>query len=1017
MKKIFTILLFTLPAFLLAQTQVTDYQVISKSPIDYKILGKSGNKIFVWADKPEGADEILVKEISGNKFKVFYKLKNEEWINSFDFSGKTKFISVFDSDHRHILKLKIDNSGFEKIKLPDNSFEVYSLEDKLFFTNNKKLFLLEKVKYLYQFKIFKNEYSLIQKLNDNQILIKYNDYTVGIIGSNLKEKTINPGVQFNGIYFENDQLVFFTPVEIVIYDIQYNIISKKKVNFYEEPKNAYFKVFTDKNYIISIGYKFKLHNYYTIEPNFIVSKSFISEDRLMVLNDSGYVTRGEISIDGGPTNFKDVSNFLSIGSEVYFLSFIDGNSSSKGLFLKVLDHEQFKIRSYKISDSLFSSHSYYGKQQIGSLLHADNQLVVFSNSSPQPLALYDITKKELVKSDIKTQNYVGSINQNETSFLVKEGESILEYDLSAKTKNTLLNENISKWESGIKKHFKVAGDLIFLVEKPDKSSFWATIKDNNLHILLNTNIFSNAFNLYANWEIDKFRNLLVFQIGEEIKGFEYDNRKKLFTEINIGKGNYFGEVGKYYDKFWFWRDSQLLSIDENLKLNFGKKFVGYAKILNIFENNDVLYSTDASLNYFSSDSQKDSKLSDGYTEILNIEKDKVIYKAGRKIMQFIPSTGALTVSYSFPNNFYDVMSTSKFRLIGDYYSFDYKIIANQTGQIYDFEKDYMPYKVIEGNFLFYVKNNINKIYILNLKTQSKKSIDLPKYPIQTSLIVCNDTFALIRIDKEVYSINLLPNDLKLSPLDLDENSIQSNIGSLYLFSDSDKSELVIFDIKTGKIVRHKLNLSGFGFNQYLSKKMENIYQLIFNNGSSLRSLILNENLELITESTGEYSYITQNPIIGFHGKEYFINTDPFFGPETWTSDGTSAGTHVFSDIFSGENGSSPQQIFVNDGKLYALATGNSSGLQIWELNSEQKLEKEETQILVFPNPVENVFSIYSSKVGMGFNFNIFDSNGKIYKKEKFYKNGQSFDANYFPSGLYFLKSEDGQFSQKILIVK
>ena len=92
MKKLFTILLFTLPAFLLAQTQVTDYQVISKSPIDYKILGKSGNKILVWADKPEGADEILVKEISGNKFKVFYKLKNEEWINSFDFSGKTKFI-------------------------------------------------------------------------------------------------------------------------------------------------------------------------------------------------------------------------------------------------------------------------------------------------------------------------------------------------------------------------------------------------------------------------------------------------------------------------------------------------------------------------------------------------------------------------------------------------------------------------------------------------------------------------------------------------------------------------------------------------------------------------------------------------------------------------------------------------------------------------------------------------------------------------------------------------------------
>ncbi|MBL0302177.1 MAG: hypothetical protein IPQ23_10855 [Cytophagaceae bacterium] len=73
---------------MLAQTQVTDFQTISKSPIDFKILGKSGKKIFVWADKPEGADEILVKDISGDKFKVFYNLKNEEWINSFDFLVK-----------------------------------------------------------------------------------------------------------------------------------------------------------------------------------------------------------------------------------------------------------------------------------------------------------------------------------------------------------------------------------------------------------------------------------------------------------------------------------------------------------------------------------------------------------------------------------------------------------------------------------------------------------------------------------------------------------------------------------------------------------------------------------------------------------------------------------------------------------------------------------------------------------------------------------------------------------------
>lgn len=79
------------------------------------------------------------------------------------------------------------------------------------------------------------------------------------------------------------------------------------------------------------------------------------------------------------------------------------------------------------------------------------------------------------------------------------------------------------------------------------------------------------------------------------------------------------------------------------------------------------------------------------------------------------------------------------------------------------------------------------------------------------------------------------------------------------------------------------------------------------------------------------------------GQKYFINSDPFLELKSGLQMVLRQEPEFFR-YFSGKNSSSPQQIFENDGKLYALATGNPSGVQIWELNSDQKLEKEEPKL-------------------------------------------------------------------------
>jgi ELWxxDGT repeat protein len=89
-------------------------------------------------------------------------------------------------------------------------------------------------------------------------------------------------------------------------------------------------------------------------------------------------------------------------------------------------------------------------------------------------------------------------------------------------------------------------------------------------------------------------------------------------------------------------------------------------------------------------------------------------------------------------------------------------------------------------------------------------------------------------------------------------------------------------------------------------------------------------------------------LINFNGTLYFAATDGTNGRELWKSDGTSAGTLLVKDVFSGThvgsvlqptgdylpenlpNSSSPENLSLINGTLYFSANDGSSGVELWK---------------------------------------------------------------------------------------
>jgi ELWxxDGT repeat protein len=63
---------------------------------------------------------------------------------------------------------------------------------------------------------------------------------------------------------------------------------------------------------------------------------------------------------------------------------------------------------------------------------------------------------------------------------------------------------------------------------------------------------------------------------------------------------------------------------------------------------------------------------------------------------------------------------------------------------------------------------------------------------------------------------------------------------------------------------------------------------------------------------------------------YFVATDGTTGYELWKTDGTSSGTSLVKDIYTGSNSSKPSNFVVINNTLYFCATTNAEGRELWK---------------------------------------------------------------------------------------
>ena len=132
-------------------------------------------------------------------------------------------------------------------------------------------------------------------------------------------------------------------------------------------------------------------------------------------------------------------------------------------------------------------------------------------------------------------------------------------------------------------------------------------------------------------------------------------------------------------------------------------------------------------------------------------------------------------------------------------------------------------------------------------------------------------------------------------------------------------------------------------------------------------------LKDINPSTSDLKGSYPDYLTEFKNKLYFSAGDDETGYELWVSDGTTKGTQLLKDIYSGRDRGNPASSFLEDftelnGKLYFLARDSKNGIEPWITDGTT----EGTQLLKDINPGSYSDSAHS------FPRNFTELNGKLY---------------------------------------
>ena len=80
-------------------------------------------------------------------------------------------------------------------------------------------------------------------------------------------------------------------------------------------------------------------------------------------------------------------------------------------------------------------------------------------------------------------------------------------------------------------------------------------------------------------------------------------------------------------------------------------------------------------------------------------------------------------------------------------------------------------------------------------------------------------------------------------------------------------------------------------------------------------------------------------------------------------------------------------------------------------------DKNDLELIVFPNPASNSITIFNSKSLLRGDIKIYSLNGQLILKQKVTGNSYSLPTNTIDNGIYFIEvgSSDGVYRQKLII--
>lgn len=173
-------------------------------------------------------------------------------------------------------------------------------------------------------------------------------------------------------------------------------------------------------------------------------------------------------------------------------------------------------------------------------------------------------------------------------------------------------------------------------------------------------------------------------------------------------------------------------------------------------------------------------------------------------------------------------------------------------------------------------------------------------------------------------------------------------------ADLNGGDLIGSDAKQFFEANGKVFFTAFGAN--------NVGRELFITDGTTSGTVLIKNINP-TNSGGNAANSNPNNFTLFNNKLYFTANDATNGDELWVSDGTTAGTYMVLDLYTGATGSNPSNLFVFNNALYFSADHPTLGREVFKCTISN-----------------NVTNLKNISIGSGSSnpSNFIEYNGKLY---------------------------------------